>query len=150
MEKLALRAASTATVPTLQFPFQVQHSLFPFTTFLRNPTESPSQLCCRSRHRHAHAEAFATKQAPLLVHEEVQEEGEGEAPYLDDDMSILSLSEKPDRNMALLDDYETEELDFDCGPNHRSGSSPLSFAQKTRLRVWFFCSFEILFLICSE
>ncbi|KAJ9703507.1 hypothetical protein PVL29_005027 [Vitis rotundifolia] len=35
--------------------------------------------------------------------------------------TFLSLSEKPDRNMALLDDYELEELDFASNPNHRSG-----------------------------
>ncbi|KAK6924389.1 K Homology domain, type 2 [Dillenia turbinata] len=35
--------------------------------------------------------------------------------------SFLSLTEKPDRNMALLDDYETEELDFSQSPNHLSG-----------------------------
>ncbi|KAF8405257.1 hypothetical protein HHK36_010158 [Tetracentron sinense] len=38
-----------------------------------------------------------------------------------DELSFLSLSEKPDRNMSLLDDYELEELDFDTNPNHRSG-----------------------------
>lgn len=39
--------------------------------------------------------------------------------------TLLSLSEKPDRSMALLDDYEMEEMgDFvpeDDDPNHRSG-----------------------------
>ncbi|XP_077244318.1 GTP-binding protein Era-like protein [Tasmannia lanceolata] len=35
--------------------------------------------------------------------------------------SFLSLSEKPDRNVALLDDYEMEELDLDIDPNHHSG-----------------------------
>lgn len=36
--------------------------------------------------------------------------------------SSLSLSEKPDRNLALLDDYEMEELDSsNSNPNHRSG-----------------------------
>ncbi|GMH06298.1 hypothetical protein Nepgr_008138 [Nepenthes gracilis] len=35
--------------------------------------------------------------------------------------TFLSLSEKPDRGMALLDDYEMEELDYDSNPNHRSG-----------------------------
>lgn len=37
--------------------------------------------------------------------------------------SFLSLSEKPDRNLALLDDYELEELDAEHStcPNHRSG-----------------------------
>ncbi|CAN4084140.1 unnamed protein product [Withania somnifera] len=40
----------------------------------------------------------------------------------DDSSMLLSLSVKPDRNMALLDDYEMEELDFVNGnPNHRSG-----------------------------
>ena len=35
--------------------------------------------------------------------------------------SFLSLSEKPDRNMTLLDDYELQELDFASPTNHRSG-----------------------------
>lgn len=40
----------------------------------------------------------------------------------DDSSMLLSLSVKPDRNMALLDDYEMEELDFvPENPNHRSG-----------------------------
>ncbi|XP_061357650.1 GTPase ERA-like, chloroplastic [Gastrolobium bilobum] len=126
MEKLALHAPSNATVHTQQFLFQ--HSLFPVpgftnrTTFHRNRTESPSQLCCRSRHRRF--EAFANKQEQLWVSEEAQgeeQEDEEVASYLDDDASFLSLSVKPDRNMALLDDYETEELDFDSGPDHRSG-----------------------------
>ncbi|XP_039066607.1 GTPase ERA-like, chloroplastic isoform X2 [Hibiscus syriacus] len=37
------------------------------------------------------------------------------------DSSFLYLSEKPDRNMTLLDDYELEELDFSSSANHRSG-----------------------------
>ncbi|KAL6993548.1 hypothetical protein U1Q18_011662 [Sarracenia purpurea var. burkii] len=35
--------------------------------------------------------------------------------------TFLSLSEKPDRNMAMLDDYEMEELDALPDPNHHSG-----------------------------
>lgn len=34
--------------------------------------------------------------------------------------SYLSLNEKPDRNVSLLDDYDLEELDLP-DPNHRSG-----------------------------
>ncbi|KAG6399583.1 hypothetical protein SASPL_141064 [Salvia splendens] len=35
---------------------------------------------------------------------------------------LLSLSIKPDRNIALLDDYEMEEMDYvSDDPNHRSG-----------------------------
>ncbi|XP_043713960.1 GTPase ERA-like, chloroplastic [Telopea speciosissima] len=41
--------------------------------------------------------------------------------YSDDEFSFLSLSDKPDRNLALLDDYEMEELNFETDSNHRSG-----------------------------
>lgn len=35
---------------------------------------------------------------------------------------FLSLTEKPDRNLSMLDDYEMEESDTtDSDPNHRSG-----------------------------
>ncbi|KAH9606460.1 hypothetical protein KSS87_002858, partial [Heliosperma pusillum] len=34
---------------------------------------------------------------------------------------FVSLSEKPDRNIALLDEYEMEENGFDPNSNHRSG-----------------------------
>lgn len=46
---------------------------------------------------------------------EDEEEEEGETA------SFLSLNVKPDRNMALLDEYEMEEFDFPADPNHRSG-----------------------------
>ncbi|CAJ1942517.1 unnamed protein product [Sphenostylis stenocarpa] len=123
--------SSTATVPTQQFLFQLQYSLFPvcaFATFHRNRTQSVSHLSCRSRHNRF--QAFHVKQDQLWVSEEelklklkeVEEEQEQEDSYLDDDdSSFLSLSDKPDRNTTLLDDYETEELDFDVGPDHRSG-----------------------------
>lgn len=51
----------------------------------------------------------------------VQEEEEEGSSDSDDGSSFLSLSEKPDRNTALLDDYEIEELDLASDPNHRSG-----------------------------
>ncbi|KAK9094125.1 hypothetical protein Scep_025594 [Stephania cephalantha] len=40
-----------------------------------------------------------------------------------DESSFLALNEKPDRNLALLDEYEVEELDCEASPdpNHRSG-----------------------------
>ncbi|WVZ24857.1 hypothetical protein V8G54_003401 [Vigna mungo] len=122
MEKLA---SSTATVPTQHFLFQLQHSLFPvcaFATFHRNCTESLSHLSSRTRHRRF--QPFHAKQDQLWVGEEelqlqlkeaVEEEEEEDSYFDDDDSSFLSLSDKPDRNMALLDDYETEELDFDTG-----------------------------------
>lgn len=63
---------------------------------------------------------------------EAQEFEEGSGGYYmrskdaeeDDDVSssmLLSLSVKPDRTMALLDDYEMEEMDYVPDPNHRSG-----------------------------
>ncbi|XP_052727663.1 GTPase ERA-like, chloroplastic isoform X2 [Vigna angularis] len=126
MEKLA---SSTATVPTQHFLFQLQHSLFPVCTFAtshRNRTESLSHLSSRTRHRRF--QSFHSKQDQLWVGEEELQlqlkeavEDEGDSYLDDDDSSFLSLSDKPDRNMALLDDYETEELDFDTGPDHRSG-----------------------------
>ncbi|KAK1322293.1 putative tRNA modification GTPase mnmE [Acorus calamus] len=51
---------------------------------------------------------------------DIEEEDEEEVSY--SSSSFLSLSEKPDRNMALLDDYEMEELNVDnSNPNHKSG-----------------------------
>ncbi|KAJ0840214.1 putative GTP-binding protein Era [Helianthus annuus] len=50
---------------------------------------------------------------------------EQEEDDIDDDdfetSTFLSLSSKPDRNMAMLDDYEMEELGYSHDPNHRSG-----------------------------
>ncbi|PIN15773.1 Ras-like GTPase ERA [Handroanthus impetiginosus] len=79
-----------------------------------------------------------TSATPLEVQEFVEEiesrrysrrtkNGEEYEEVEDDDAAtssstLLSLSVKPDRNMALLDDYEMEEMDFGAdNPNHRSG-----------------------------
>ncbi|KAL2333727.1 hypothetical protein Fmac_014940 [Flemingia macrophylla] len=122
MEKLA---SSTATVPL----FQLRHSLIlpAFTTFHRNPNQSLPHFSCKTRRRRF--EASPSKRHQLWVSEqelelELELEEAEEDLYLDDDeddSSFLSLSDKPDRNMALLDEYETEELDFDSGPDHKSG-----------------------------
>ncbi|RWW79149.1 hypothetical protein BHE74_00012579 [Ensete ventricosum] len=58
--------------------------------------------------------------------EDEEEEGD---PYLtssNPSASLLSLSEKPDRSLALLDEYELEELDPDRSTchNHRSAVRP--------------------------
>ncbi|XP_028953893.1 GTPase ERA-like, chloroplastic [Malus domestica] len=50
-----------------------------------------------------------------------EDEEEEEYDYSEDESSLLSLSEKPDRNMALLDEYEMEEHEYAADPNHRSG-----------------------------
>ncbi|GLT39163.1 hypothetical protein SLA2020_133690 [Shorea laevis] len=52
----------------------------------------------------------------------LDEEDDGDETNIsDDESSFLSLSEKPDRNMALLDEYEMDELDSSSTSNHRSG-----------------------------
>lgn len=63
----------------------------------------------------------------VIIDEDEDEEAEGDDEYVSAASSsasstFLSLSNKPDRNMALLDDYEAEELDTVIDPNHRSGS----------------------------
>lgn len=45
----------------------------------------------------------------------------------DDDSLFFSLIDKPNKNMALLDDYEAKELHFDYDLDHRSN---LCFALK--------------------
>jgi hypothetical protein len=125
MKNLTLLAASTSTSTTQQqFLFQIHHQSFfavgffaTRTTFLPNRTTTeltPQHLCCRTKQ--CRSKAVTTKQELLAA---LQKQEEEEALYSDDDTSFLSLSMKPDRSLGLLDDYETEELDFD--PNHRSG-----------------------------
>lgn len=53
--------------------------------------------------------------------DEEDEEDEDEESLSGDESSYLSLTEKPDRQMALLDEYEVEELDYSSDPNHKSG-----------------------------
>jgi GTP-binding protein Era len=55
--------------------------------------------------------------------EQAQLEDDEEQVEIDivDEASLLSLSMKPDRNMALLDDYEMEELGHTPNTHHRSG-----------------------------
>ncbi|KAB1214553.1 GTPase Era [Morella rubra] len=76
-----------------------------------------------SRNRNNRSLVLLEEERQLRIHEqeyEADEEGET-ASYSEDESAFLSLSEKPDRNMALLDDYEMEELEYPSDPNHRSG-----------------------------
>jgi len=54
-----------------------------------------------------------------MVEEEVVEEEEAEPAV--STRPRLELIEKPDRSLALLDDYESEELGTSLCANHRSG-----------------------------
>ncbi|XP_038897257.1 GTPase ERA1, chloroplastic-like isoform X2 [Benincasa hispida] len=58
----------------------------------------------------------------FIEEEEIDGEGTGSL-YSDDELSFLSLNEKPNRNLNLLDDYEMEELGYACDRNHRSDIS---------------------------
>lgn len=60
------------------------------------------------------------KRNPELWVSEQEDAEEQVNSYSDEESAFLSLSEKPNRNLALLDDYEMEELDCN-DPNHRSG-----------------------------
>ncbi|KAI3722862.1 hypothetical protein L2E82_34011 [Cichorium intybus] len=53
-----------------------------------------------------------------FTQKQVEEEEEEEDAY--ETFAFLLLGLKPDRNMAMLDDYEMEELGYTHDPNHRS------------------------------
>lgn len=89
------------------------------------------RICSQFRIQ-ATAEEEVLSQKQLLYYNggaEIEEEEEVDAYISEEEEDeesnsmLLSLSVKPDRNTALLDDYEMEELDFvpDLDPNHRSG-----------------------------
>ncbi|XP_010926096.1 GTPase ERA-like, chloroplastic isoform X1 [Elaeis guineensis] len=76
-----------------------------------------SAVSLESRHRSSRSTGSDTMDEKDEEEEMEEEEGESSSS-----VSILSLSEKPDRNLALLDEYELEELEKDSvNPNHRSG-----------------------------
>lgn len=91
------------------FPHFTRSSSFPLQTHfhfeLRNST---------------HNLVLLNKTKKLFSEQEHGEEEEEAGSYSDEESAFLSLSDKPDRNLALLDDYEMEELDYN-DPNHRSG-----------------------------
>ncbi|KAI3747738.1 hypothetical protein L6452_10356 [Arctium lappa] len=103
----------------------------PNTLFLFSPHPSPLSTfpynLRRQSHFHAVTNSSVASPAKQLlcshggsqfrqeqVEEEEEEDGFGASAF-------LSLSSKPDRNMAMLDDYEMEEFDYVSDPNHRSG-----------------------------
>ncbi|KAE9615454.1 putative GTP-binding protein Era [Lupinus albus] len=105
MEKLILHSPSIPT-PTPQQQFLFHKSLF--SSFKsRTPFHQTSSFLSfiSSTRRNPHFQSLSN----------------GDSELVDDEMSFLSLTGKPDRNMALLDDYESDELDLDSDPNHRSG-----------------------------
>ncbi|KAJ8622436.1 hypothetical protein MRB53_030965 [Persea americana] len=94
--------------PSSHFPHYFLPNKYPFPRSARNPLRE-SLFHARSRE--------------LLLDNTSREEKESR-PWScssEESSAFLSLSEKPDRNLSLLDDYEMEELDENFSPNHKSG-----------------------------
>lgn len=130
--ELSLHSLSKATVSPYSSFASAGDSLFP----LRRSTSAIPRTGCRFRTRKT-ADAGGGNSRRVALEERRRrqfwidergdggEEGGGEstsyASHDDDEALYLSLSEKPDRSTALLDDYEMEELDYASYPDHRSG-----------------------------
>jgi GTP-binding protein Era len=82
-----------------------------------------------------------------VVEEEVDEEGEEDEGGAELMRPRLELIEKPDRNLALLDEYESEELGASLCANHRSGEA---FSSVLHLHVFvLLLEFSVLvFMMC--
>lgn len=81
-----------------------------------------SSITCRSNdHQSLVLSEKEVQQQQLWSNQREMDLDDGDEMEFDDASSFLSLSEKPDRNMASPDDYEIEELDYASHPNHKSG-----------------------------
>ncbi|KAK1410428.1 hypothetical protein QVD17_36965 [Tagetes erecta] len=114
-------AHQTISPPLL--PFSAHRLPLPFPTNLRPQFHFHTLLSLTSHSKHFLCSSQIQNQ---FKQQQLQEEEEEDADNNDDDddfgaSAFLSLSSKPDRNMALLDDYEMEELGYSHDPNHRSG-----------------------------
>ncbi|PKI70796.1 hypothetical protein CRG98_008826, partial [Punica granatum] len=120
MELFASRMS--CSLPKPQFPrFQRPHAPTSHRPLLLTGGATAS---FRARVATPGAEWTRSRLASSETHEQlcVREEVESTSyDSSDDESSYLSLSEKPDRNTALLDDYEMEELEFAPDTNHKSG-----------------------------
>lgn len=132
---LALQAPATLPLCKFRTPnFSYSNVIF----ISRSDSQTPLPQFFRETHSRFHVRAsnssFRTRSSVFkdqLVSvrvsedefiEEDETDGEGtSSSYSDDDSSFLSLNEKPDRNLTLLDDYEMEELGYTGDRNHRSG-----------------------------
>lgn len=102
---------------------------------VQNPNLSPYHIYSRRGLTKSHLQAqnstreLASPKKLLWIRQRSFSEMEVERGQLEeqedinigDEASLLSLSIKPDRNMALLDDYEMEELGHTPDTGHRSG-----------------------------
>ncbi|XP_030523692.1 GTPase ERA-like, chloroplastic isoform X2 [Rhodamnia argentea] len=123
--ELSTHPLSNATLSPCSYFASAGNSFFP----LRRSASAIPRTGCRFQNRET-ADAGGGRRVALErrrrfwidERENGGEEGGGESSsYASDDDVYLSLSEKPDRSTALLDDYEMEELDYASNPDHRSG-----------------------------
>ncbi|KAJ3670801.1 hypothetical protein LUZ60_008227 [Juncus effusus] len=113
---LYLRLSPPPRPSFLSPPFSFLSSLNP----LLNPPLSLLSLRTRPLKTRIYAEEkdegeeFEESEEEEEYEEDEVEEEESSSPKK---MSVLSLNQKPNRSLAMLDDYEIEEVD----PNHKSG-----------------------------
>lgn len=132
---MELALQSPATLPRSQFHthhFSYSNAIFisrpdKQTSFPQFSRETHSRFQVRAKDSSHRTRSSVLKNHTVFVSEDEfvnDEETDGEetsSSYSDDELSFLSLNEKPDRNLTLLDDYEMEELGYAVDPNHRSG-----------------------------
>ncbi|KAI3519231.1 hypothetical protein L1887_08258 [Cichorium endivia] len=104
----ALFLLSLHPSPISAFPYNLRRQ-FQFHAVSSSSAASPSKQFLSS-----HGGNRFTQEQSEEEEEEQEEDAYGTSAF-------LSLSSKPDRNMAMLDDYEMEELGYTPDPNHRSG-----------------------------
>ncbi|XP_038904105.1 GTPase ERA-like, chloroplastic [Benincasa hispida] len=135
--ELALQAPATLPRGKFHTPnFSHSNTIFisrpdkqtPLPQFFRE-THSPFQVRARNSSYRIRSSVFKDQLVSVSEDEFVEKEetdGEGtSSSYSDDELSFLSLNEKPDRNLTLLDDYEMEELGYAGDRNHISGYAAL-------------------------
>ncbi|KAL2906642.1 GTPase ERA-like chloroplastic [Bienertia sinuspersici] len=111
----------TVRIPPLGERFFSHNSNFVYfsSSSCQFTRSSSIQFKLRNNRVRNHSRTLLQEKLPLIEDEiEVEKEGDYEEESFSSS-SYLSLSEKPDRSIALLDEYETEENDFDS--THRSG-----------------------------
>ncbi|XP_071735291.1 GTPase ERA-like, chloroplastic [Rutidosis leptorrhynchoides] len=114
--ELSLQTTSPI-LPTTLFNNRFHISAFPTTLHRQFRFHAVTSSAVVSPEKHS----LSSSNGGTQFRQEQLEEDE-EDVYGTSSSAYLSLSSKPDRNMAMLDDYEMEEqLGYDLDPNHRSG-----------------------------
>lgn len=112
---------------------------------------SSSITCRNSKHQSLVLSEKEVQQQQLWSSQREMDLDDDDEMEFDDASSFLSLSEKPDRNMALLDDYEIEEIDYASHPSHKSGEFQLlSFSFSIKKQTPYELIYRINCRICGS